>query len=99
MSFNTYPMSKSQMPRHGSSRGYNTYKCRCDECKAWAAEAERARRERRSKAIPKNVHGTTNGYANYNCRCAECTAAQSAKSLELYHRNKQAARDLPGQAS
>lgn len=91
----------SKLPRHGSSRGYNTYKCRCDECKAWRAEEGRQELERKkSRPVPDHVHGTTNGYSNYGCRCEDCTHAKSAASRQLYHRNRDAARSVnSGEAS
>lgn len=60
---------------HGR-KGYETYMCRCDECRLAGAQEAHRRREMMSTRteIP---HGTVAGYTNYKCRCEDCKKARS----------------------
>lgn len=69
---------------HGTANGYLNRKCRCEPCKAAAADY---RRQWRAKAIaagaPVKLHGTRTGYQAYRCRCLQCRVA-GARYLREY---------------
>lgn len=69
--------------RHGTILNYQ-YGCRCDPCKAVAAEDRRRRREVIGTAhlIRDDRHGTYNNYA-YGCRCDQCRTAGAAYRRRL----------------
>lgn len=65
---------------HGTYSGYNTHKCRCDQCReannAYGrdyAARKRAARTQPPKGEP--AHGTHHRY-NRGCRCDDCRAAR-----------------------
>jgi 5-methylcytosine-specific restriction endonuclease McrA len=63
--------------RHGHRNGYYVDKCRCDACRAAAAQYTREMRAKRKGNTPPEVHGTRHGYTNFQCRCEPCKAANA----------------------
>lgn len=78
---------------HGTASTYRsaTTKCRCVECTA--ANTERARRERASRAARLKAdptlapHGRESTYSNWKCRCPLCYAAHSELMRKRNARN------------
>ena len=68
---------------HGTQSGYKHHGCRCAECRAAHAAAERRRRAGRPrparKPRPVPEHGTSARYAR-GCRCDDCRAARAAQN-------------------
>lgn len=67
---------------HGTTTGYNTHGCRCDQCRAANAAYSRSLAARKRAGEPVRecsrapiTHGTTRGY-NRGCRCDDCRAAR-----------------------
>lgn len=69
---------------HGTETRYK-FGCRCDVCKAAAAQARRDRRN--FNRTPPTVHGTHAGYSN-GCRCDACRAATNAYRREWRRRER-----------
>lgn len=85
--------------KHGTTRAYLTYKCRCDLCKAASAAAQRRYVERqmtidKDPADPR--HGTTSFYSNHACRCEPCKAAWAKSVKDL--REKRSLKQVPDDA-
>jgi hypothetical protein len=73
------------MTKHGTSTGYYTGGCRCDECRAAASEYRKqyrqGRRIRKEKSAERVIrHGTRSGYNYDKCRCDECRAYMAAEA-------------------
>lgn len=74
-------------PRHGTLNGYNTLKCRCDNCRAAKAAYQiDYKRPYKRLAADDPRHGTYNGYSNLKCRCADCRAANAVRQIDYYSR-------------
>lgn len=87
--------------RHGTKTGYERRKCKCDACRAWKREHDRARRKRNKARLASGdttiQHGTVNTYNKYNCRCEPCADAaatwrrqyreEHGDGLREWHRN------------
>lgn len=71
------------MRTHGLASSYRAGGCRCEEC--CAANTERARRDRASRAArlaadpSLATHGSAMTYLNWRCRCEKCVQAHSAR--------------------
>jgi len=61
---------------HGTHRGYQNHKCRCEKCTKANTDYVTKRRVklRTSEKIP---HGTITGYGDYSCRCDKCKLTYS----------------------
>lgn len=80
--------------RHGTTNGYMTRGCRCEECRRAVRDASRvarqARRDRRTEVggrmvatyLDASLHGRASTYTNYACRCAPCTDAQAERARQ-----------------
>lgn len=61
---------------HGTTGGYNNWKCRCAHCsKAWSAYQEIRREQRKVSEEGIIPHGTPSGYTAWSCRCTACREA------------------------
>lgn len=86
VSWAEYVAAQRARVKHGTCQMYKKYRCRCDECRAWAT-ARRARSRVRQRAnVPGHVHGTINGYTNYACRCQACKAENRIYNQAKYRR-------------
>lgn len=74
-------------PRHGTSNGYGTHGCRCDTCKNYVRERNKAR-SLAALAVDDSRHGTRNGYG-HGCRCDRC------RDAERIYANQRYAQSLP----
>src|SRR5664279_2043764 len=79
---------------HGTYNGYSNRKCRCDECRAAAAEFTRNLRARKVLVEPSEVPHGKNGYDNFGCRCEICKAGNSAYVVERRKRDPERVRAL-----
>jgi hypothetical protein len=74
-------------PWHGTYRGFQYYRCRCEKCvQAYRNRCRELQVQRSTREPPK--HGLS-GYVNYSCRCPICRAAQSEKNRERRNRQRQ----------
>lgn len=64
---------------HGTESRYVNLGCRCDECRAGAAEARRRRRHE-GAVLTHNANGYRNG-----CRCEVCTSAHNERLRSYRH--------------
>lgn len=61
-----------------SGGSHGRWRCKCDDCRQWRSQREKARIEKlREQPIPADKHGTV-GYTFWKCRCATCMTAQQA---------------------
>lgn len=86
--------------QHGTSNGYNEYRCRCRTCKDFASERERARHKKRTAGLivkdghafhpqPGLSHGTSNAYQYYGCRCEPCRKWSSEHAKQYREKRAQ----------
>lgn len=63
---------------HGTTSGYQYYKCRCSLCrKAIAVYVMKDRSNYQYKSNQGITHGTVSGYQHFKCRCSLCKEAKS----------------------
>jgi hypothetical protein len=83
--------------RHGTTNGYNHYRCRCNRCRQAHADYNRSHNHKIGKHKPMAQyfaelvrvpvqHGTLNAYSNRNCRCDECRKVWAVHCREQNHR-------------
>ncbi len=69
-------------PKHGTLNGYGNLGCRCPDCRAASAQAQRQARKVRAARLVADpslaTHGKANTYVNWACHCRPCTKAKSA---------------------
>lgn len=74
---------------HGTLRGYQTFKCRCSDCKNFMSTYQanlRVKNLEKAKDGSEAWHGTYTGYSKYGCRCELCDMA--AKDYRAEQRSK-----------
>lgn len=71
--------------------------CRCELCRARAAERARRSRERMrdSRDRAQFSHGTCGGYVNWGCRCQACSQAHSRAMAEDRERRRGRVAEAP----
>jgi len=65
--------------KHGTLPGYQSGKCRCDDCRDARRQYNNSRKD---LTLPEDDerHGTLNAYYNWNCRCDDCKFARLQKT-------------------
>lgn len=73
----------------GSGMAYSSYKCRCDECKAFNTQRNAIRREERRKigatgVLPDGVEHGKSAASNWGCKCEVCIEATRVSNERYY---------------
>lgn len=73
----------------GSGMAYSSYKCRCDECKAFNTKRNADRRAERRKIgatgiLPDGIEHGQSAATNWGCKCDICTEATRLKNRKWY---------------